>query len=95
MKPFKYEVDLGMLPRGIDGRGLGPFCAALERVMESDGDDLVSIVPTFAAMNDRTDGQLAAFGWPTESQWARAVRETFGVEMLPSPTARRIKSRAS
>jgi hypothetical protein len=72
-KPLRYEVDLSMLPPGSTAGDLAPFCAALERVMGEDGDE-VTVVPTFQALNDGTNKHLVAWGWPTEPQWDRALR---------------------
>ena len=83
MKPFKYEVDLRMLPMGAQGGDLAPFCAALERIMERGDDGRVRIVPTFQALNDGTNSEQLAWGWPTEDQWSEAIRQVFGVIPFP------------
>lgn len=70
-----------MLPAGAGAEALQRFCERLEAILESEGDDLVRVVATFAAWNGGAD---PCWGWPTERQWGLAVREVFGVVPFPS-----------
>lgn len=68
-----------MLPKGATAGDLGPFCEALERVMEETDDDLVRIVPTFYADNRKAN---LCWGWPCVDQWNMAVERHFRVRAL-------------
>lgn len=90
IKPYSYEVDLGMLPAGTgtEATGLHEFCESLEAVLERDGDNFCRVVPAFSAFNAGAD---ACEGWPTERQWGLALREVFGIIPFPSAGERAIR----
>jgi hypothetical protein len=88
VKPYRYEVDLRMLPWSADAAALYTFCERLEAILEREGDDLVRVVPAFAAFNA---GAHPCEGWPTERQWGLALREVFGIIPFPSAGERELR----
>lgn len=82
-RPYRYEVDLRMLPKGTDSAQLERFCQVLQRIMDDEGTDLALVVPCERADNDGATGRQMAWGWPTEENWREAVYEAFGGEVAP------------
>lgn len=87
-RQYRYEVDMGMLPKGATPDRLKDFCEALQRVMDEDGTDASLIVPCFVAKNLNPSGHQLGWGWPDEGHWDKAMREVFGVVPFPTKAQR-------
>jgi len=83
-RPYRYEVDLGMLPEGATAAQLDRFCEVLQRIVDEDDTDLAHVVACFEARNPNPpSGHQLCWGWPTKENWNDAIREVFGSDVTP------------